>query len=100
MKNRKKLIITRKGLEEETVLSMTSGSSNSPTWRSNDLTTKVLFDVITLFWKHSQLRTKQNQDKSKSVPAVSLLPVPRLIRNSQKANLGHREETADRQNRS
>ena len=75
MKNRKKLIITKKGLEEEEmVLSMTSGSSNSPTWRSNDLTTKVLLNVITLFWKHSQLQTKQNQE----IHIVSLLSLSYL----------------------
>ena len=74
MKNRKKLIITKKGLEEETVLSMTSGSSKSPTWRSNGLTTKVILNVITLFWKHSQLQTKQNQE----IHIVSLLSLSYL----------------------
>ena len=74
MKNRKKLIITKKGLEEETVLSMTSGSSNLPTWTSNGLTTKVILNVITLFWKHSQLQTKQNQE----IHIVSLLSLSYL----------------------
>ena len=72
MKFRKKLIITKKGLEEETVLSMTSGSSNSPTWTSNDLTSKVLLNVITLFWKHFQWQTKQNQDIEKCPCCLSL----------------------------